>query len=60
MEKYKLGDNIILTTIERYEKEFKALGYEPYEETKTEKITEQEEKITEQEEKFIRRKRKED
>lgn len=53
MEKYKLGDNIILTTIERYEKEFKALGYEPYEETKTEKIREQEEK-------FIRRKRKED
>lgn len=52
MEKYKLGDNIILTTIERYEKEFKALGYEPYKETKTEKITEQEE--------VIRRKRKED
>lgn len=53
MEKYKLGDNIILTTIERYEKEFKALGYEPYEETKIEKITEQEEKN-------IRRKIKED
>ena len=52
MEKYKLGDNIILTTIERYEKEFKALGYEPYKETKTEKITEQEE--------VIRKKRKED
>lgn len=52
MEKYKLGDNIILTTIERYEKEFKALGYEPYKETRTEKITEQEE--------VIRRKRKED
>lgn len=53
MEKYKLGDNIILTTVERYEKEFKALGYEPYKEIKTEKITEQEEKN-------IRRKRKED
>lgn len=52
MKKYKLGDNIILTTIERYEKEFKALGYEPYKETKTEKITEQEE--------VIRKKRKED
>lgn len=35
MEKYKLGDNIILTTVERYEKEFKALGYEPYKEPKT-------------------------
>lgn len=53
MEKYKLGDNIILTTIERYEKEFKALGYEPYKESKVEEKTEQEEK-------FIRRKRKED
>ena len=34
MEKYKLGDNIIITTIERYEKEFKALGYKPYQEPK--------------------------
>lgn len=59
MEKYKLGDNIILTTIERYEKEFKALGYKPYKETKLYKETKTE-KITEQEEKFIRRKRKED
>lgn len=55
MEKYKLGDNIILTTIERYEKEFKALGYEPYKEevVKVEKTIEQEEKV-------VRRKRKED
>lgn len=53
MEKYKLGDNIILTTVERYEKEFKALGYEPYKETKNEKITKQEEEV-------IRKKRKED
>ena len=53
MEKYKLGDNIILTTQKRYEEKFKALGYEPYKETKTEKITEQEEKV-------IRKKRKED
>lgn len=52
MEKYKLGDNIILTTVERYEKEFKALGYEPYKEIKTEKITEEEKKV-------IRKKRKE-
>ena len=34
MEKYKLGDNIILTTVERYEKEFKSLGYKPYQEPK--------------------------
>lgn len=34
MEKYKLGDNIIITTTERYEKEFKALGYKPYQEPK--------------------------
>ena len=53
MEKYKLDNNIIITTRERYEKKFKALGYEPYKETKTEKITEQEEKV-------IRKKRKED
>lgn len=55
MEKYKLGDNIILTTIERYEKEFKALGYEPYEE----EVIKVEEPLK-QEEKVIRRKRKED
>ena len=30
MEKYILGENIIFTTTERYEKEFKALGYKPY------------------------------
>ena len=53
MEKYILGENIIITTPQRYEKEFKALGYKPYKEAKVEKITEQEEK-------FVRRKRKED
>ena len=37
MEKYVLGENIIKTTPERYEREFKALGYEPYvEEAKVE------------------------
>ena len=30
MEKYILGENIIITTKERYEKKFKALGYIPY------------------------------
>ena len=37
MEKYKLDSNIIITTRERYEKKFKALGYVPYvEEAKVE------------------------
>lgn len=54
MEKYKLGNNIILTTIERYEKEFKALGYEPYKESKVE------EKTGKEEEKAVRRKRREE
>lgn len=55
MEKYKLDNNIIITTRERYEKKFKALGYEPYKEevAKVEEVVEQEEKV-------IRRKRKED
>ncbi len=52
MEKYILGENIIITTPQRYEKTFKALGYKPYKETKNEQITEQEEKV-------IRRRRKE-
>ena len=39
MEKYILGENIIITTPQRYEKTFKALGYMPYKEPKTEKIT---------------------
>jgi len=55
MEKYKLGDNIILTTQKRYEEKFKALGYELYEE----KVTKVEEPLK-QEEKVVRRKRKED
>ena len=33
MEKYILGENIIITTRERYEKTFKNLGYKPYKET---------------------------
>ena len=53
MEKYILDENIIITTKERYEKKFKGLGYMPYKEPKTEKITGQEEKV-------IRKKRKED
>lgn len=37
MEKYILDENIIITTKERYEKKFKALGYVPYvEEAKVE------------------------
>lgn len=37
MEKYILGENIILTTPKRYEEKFKALGYVPYvEEAKVE------------------------
>ena len=60
MEKYKLGDNIILTTPKRYEEKFKALGYEPYKETKTEKITEKEEEKTEKETRKARKTIKED
>lgn len=56
MEKYKLDSNIIITTRERYEKKFKALGYEPYKEkvSKVEEAIEQEEKVAR------RKKRKED
>lgn len=56
MEKYILGENIIITTRERYEKKFKALGYEPYKEkvAKVEEVIEQEEKVAR------RKKRKED
>lgn len=45
MEKYKLGDNIILTTVERYEKEFKALGYMPYKEPQLNKVEKDDEEI---------------
>lgn len=30
MNKYELNGNIIITTEERYERTFKALGYKPY------------------------------
>ena len=50
MEKYILGENIITTTRERYERTFKRLGYKPYKApVKKEKAEEkvEEEKITE-------------
>lgn len=37
MNKYELNGNIIITTEERYERTFKALGYKPY----TEKVLKQ-------------------
>ena len=40
MNKYEMGGNIIITTEERYEKTFKALGYKPYKEPRANKFEE--------------------
>ena len=56
MEKYILGENIIITTPQRYEKTFKTLGYIPYKEPQLNKAKKNDEEIKPIE----KRKRKED
>ena len=45
MEKYILGENIIITTPQRYEKTFKTLGNMPYKEPQLNKVEKDDEEI---------------